>query len=554
MSKIIHFNKLKNKQSKKQNINSNINQVKASKVFTLLGDGEQHKALEYSESLIEEHGFVREFCEAVLVSITINSENFTDEQLNKYLSYAKEIYDLFEDVELISYYTLSFYLYNINKIKYIEDIDVSFKTIFTKIQQDFPENQSIAILYSALLLEKLQDFSTTNELSKKESYFSIVDTFHTLLLDFEGTVDIAINFANFLYLSSTKIKDKLLIEKSKDLLKNLLSDYNNDEEILTFYCLFISINMIKDSSFQSIKYINEFKQIIRQSDDLKLKEIYFITLYNLTFNVDYCDSHYIIGQMKDCIYMLEEANFENILEFAELLSESLSNYSCDSTQSINTINDKILPDMSTLINKFGQTDNLIMDYCIVLYNISCLIQYYNDDDSPHIDVFNELENCSNHFDIAIPYYCLALSNLIHLNSKEFGRSIVEKIFSFLSEFDDDNVPKTKNEYSLKSIYATSIANLIDLEDVTKCNELLLNIKTLILDSSCSQSEYVSAVADSTNSNNNSYNINFIDAPDEISLQLLSQYVRALTFYSEKLDESNGNYIHRLLEKFNSYLV
>ncbi len=547
MSKIVNFNDLKNKKNDDKHNDEVYTEPsnnsddkdfikKLAQLHTLIENKDLDGAIAFAEGLIDVSGYNVKICEPYISAIVLNSDNFDEENFKKYYFIIKKIYNAFTTNEYIAHYILNFYVYNFEKVKEVENESFIYNDFFEKVYLEFSLNENIAYAYATALLLNLDDIDESNQQNNLKIFDYTIDKFLKLIITHDDDEVLACEFAKFLHFASIKSSNKQIIEKSEEILKELCEDFDDDEEILTFYCLFISIHHIVDCEFNSVKYITEYKQIIDINNSFILKEILFIALYNLTFNVSYENCKFALKQMRSIIYNLEKEQLEEHGDLIELYAETFSNYSCDPNLSVNIINDEILTEIVNLINKFGKIENLILEYCVVLYNISCLLNYYEGEDAPHIDVLKELENCAEHFDFAIPYYCLCLSNLIHLNNREFGLDIVDKIYEFYESFSEEEMPKTKNNYTLKVIYAISLLQLIEFVELDECEELLLKIKSLI---------------ESTESD--SLDMILSDNLTDEQLKILKFYTRGLTSYSKKLKETKRIKVYGLISKFESYL-
>ncbi len=521
MSKVISFDNLKRIKKNIEDIHEEKDYqslMKATDIYRLIEESKIKEALDLAEITFSEFGYSEKVCEAFVYSIVINGDHFDDESFEKYYIFLRDIYNKFTSSEKIASMSFSFFLPKMEMIKKIEGEDFDFYKLFKEIYDNFPENENIIYHYSCSFLLSL-DLYDTEALSNHEKIFdTYVEKYVKLLLDSGESDDIvAVEFSKYLYLASIKSESNSVIKKALKLLKDISADYEEDEEIITYYCLYISKHMITDNSIHSMKAVNEFKAIIKDYNSFVLSEILFLSLYNLVSTNDYENSKFALSQMKSIIYSLEDFEDRGKHELVELYAESLSNCSCDQNLSVLTINNEILPLVSALIKDFGQTENLVVEYCIILYNIACLISYYEGEDAPHIDVMEELKNCADFFDKAIPYYCLGLSNLIHLNKPEFGYDVVNTIKSYVTEFDDMDMPLSKNNISLLSIYVMAITNLLHLLPAEDARPLLLDIVKLV------------------DADAETLDINLEQEFDEVKIQLLFQYIRALAYYLDKLD-------------------
>ncbi len=507
MAKIVDFNSLKKNDTKEMHIC----EIKSNDVFNLLDEKKYDEALELSEKHFQEYKYVEAICECYIASIVVNFDKFSDEDFEKYYFIFKDIYYRYLDNQFISRQAITFYLYFIDSIKKLEVEDFDYFKFFNDIYNRFPNSNSISYLYSSALLLNVDNLLETNTEEHKAIFDKTIDVYIQIMLNFDDDEIIATDFAKFLYLASVRANNDTITKIADKLLVDLKIDFEDCEEVLTYYCFFIAHFYINDTSLRSMKAVNEFKEIIANNESYVFREIFFLALYNLVSGEPYSECKSLIRQMRSIIYSLdkESEEFENL---SELFAETLSNCSCDQQITAITINDEILPLISSLIKDFGNNENIIMEYSIILYNIFCLINFYEGDDAPHIDVFNELKNCAEHFDVAVPYYCLCLSNLIHLSTEEKSLEYVATIKECLDEFNDLNMPTTKNMYTLKTIYAISLANLVNLVDETKCEDEILKIKFL-LDGS------------------NTLDLNLVEGA--FDSQILPQYVRALTYYLEK---------------------
>lgn len=516
MNKIININSLKSSHKS----NSYPYLPKVNDIYTLIDQNKNKEALCLSENLFNQYKYIDKVCEVFVMSIILNADYLDDEAIKKYYFILKKIYENINENELIASYTGSFLLPKYELIKSIENENFDAPSFFKKLYDDFPKNENITYHYAASLLLKLDDFYDANNSDKKQIFDKTVNLYTSLILSTEYFDDIiSVEFAKFIYLASLRSNDnEYIIKTSYNLLKDLYTDYEDQEEVIVYYCLYISKTFINDSSIISLKAIDEFKNIVDSHDAFVFKELFFLSLNNFISNQKLNDCKFAISYMKNILYNLEEN--EKKEEFTNIFAEMLSNCSCEQTINVQNINEYILPLISNIIKDFGYNENLVTEYCIILYNMSCLINFYNDKDSPHIDVIEELKNCAKHFDNAIPYYCLSLSNLIHLNDENFGYKSVNTIRNFLLQFDDSNTPITKNGISLNTIYIMSLANLVNEIDIDKCDKILLEIVKFIDDDS------------------NSLYIDLQKEYNKERLNFMFQYLIALSYYVSKLENVN----------------
>lgn len=520
MSKIISIDTLKNTNSNK--ISESTYLSKVNNVYMLIDEDKKEDALELSQKLFEEYGYIDKICEVFVMSIILNGDHLSDEDVEKYYLLLKKIYNELSDNELIASYTGSFLLPKYTVIQLIEKDDFDINTFFKKIYDTFPNNENIVYHYSASLLLNLDAFYKADDTNKKVIFNKTIELYADLIIsaqEFENTV--AVEFAKFIYLASIRCNDnEYILKKSFEMLKDLYSDFKDEEEVVVYYCLYISKNFIVDCSISSLKAINEFKNIVEDNNSFVFKEIFFLSMNNFISNQKLEDCKFAVAYMRNILYSLEDSGKKS--EFIDIFAEMLSNLSCEQNIDAKAINDYILPLISNLIKDFEYTDNIVNEYCIILYNLSCLLNFYDDEDkdSPYLDVIDELLNCANHFDNAIPYYCLSMSNLIHLKDESFGYEVINTIKKFLLQFKEDNIPHTKNGISLKSIYIMAITNLINEVDYTKCNDLLLEINSFV------------------DKSNKSLYLDLSKEYNEEKINIIFQYLVALSYYVSKLEISN----------------
>lgn len=535
MNKIISINKLKNIGN---NPTESIYLSKINNIYALIDENKNDQALELSKSLFNEFGYVDKVCEVFVMSIIINGDHLNDEDVKKYYLILKKIHDHLSENELIASYIGSFLLPKYKIIQSIEDKNFNISNFFKKTYKTFPNNENIIYHYAASLLLNLDSFYEATDDNKLKIFDDTVSLYINLIVsseDFDNII--AVEFSKFVYLASIKCNNnKYILETSTKLLKDLYVDFEDEEEVLVYYCLYISKNFITDCSIQSLKAINEFKHIVDTNDAFIFKELFFLSINNFISNQKIEDCKFAISYMINIIYSIEDDTKKS--EFIDILAETLSNCSCEPNINARIINEYILPVISSLISDFGYTENVVNEYCIILYNLSCLLNFYDGKDSPHTDVIEELLNCANHFDSAIPYYCLSISNLIHLKGEDFGYEATNTIKNFLMEFKEKDIPETKNGISLTSIYIMSLTNLVNEADIKKCDDLLLSIVHFI------------------DEDNNSLHIDIEKKYSEERLNFMFQYLIALSYYVAKLeisDTSKALEYRLLLNKLDDFL-
>ncbi len=534
MNKIVNFSDIKKSKEAEQTKSEPIHLVKSNEIISLLDDKKYDEALIASEEAFAKFGYAEPLCEAFMSAVAVSSDYLDEVKFAKYYKQVKEIYKLFSNNETISFYAMVVYLFKLELIKQSEGENFDFLNVFNQIYNDYPLNEDIAHMYSTALLIKLDLFDGENDLI---IFNSTIEKFTKLTIDFDDSSIIATEFAKFCYLASIKTDTEEIINTSYTILASLKSDYEEDEELLSYYCLYISNFLINDNSITSIKALNEFKEIINNAESFVFKEILFITLNNLISTEKFEESKFFINQLKLLIYSSEKEEIIEHIDLLELFAESLSNFSCDSDISVVTINNEILPIVAKLIEDFGKTESLIAEYCVILYNMSCLMKFYKEDDAPHIDVLKELENCASHVDSAIPYYCMCLSNLIHLSNEDFCLDVVEKINDFCLDFDEDTMPITKNDIKLTGIFAMAAANAVDICGIENATELLLIIKNLL------------GLEDET-----SFDIDLNRDFSRDEQRILFHYIRGLSYYIPKLtDEGEKIILNVILHKIDDYL-
>ncbi len=475
MSKIVNFNDLK-----KSNISEkdkHLYAVKHNDVLNLIAEKKYKEALALSEANFNEFGFVNEICEAFVSAISVNL-NTIGNNFPKYYKILNTILAKFPDDELISFFIMATYLNMLSEIINIEGKTFDYSKVFDSIYQNHAQSANIAHTYSTYLLHHI-DLFTQIETENKVIFDAVTNRYLLLSIDFPDSEQIATEFAKFCYLASVKTTDKDIIKISYELLSELNENFDDTDELTSYYCLYLSHHFIKDSSFTSIKAINEFKEIAYKHDNYIFKEMFFISLYNVLAYQEYADSKYIINEMSHLLYNLPKEESDQHFNLVELYAECLSNFSCEYNMPIQVIYNEILPAITKVISVFGQEPTLVIEYCVVLYNISCLIEFYDDEDSPHIDVMNELKNCAENLDETIPYYCMGLSNLIHLNNEKFAKEVIKEINEFYISFDKDDMPCAKNDITLTSIYAMALANAVDVSNIDNATNYIFKIKELL---------------------------------------------------------------------------
>lgn len=539
MNKIISIDKIKQYNNTKFSDYSYLPKINT--IYNLIDCNNNKKALEISEQLFYDYGYIDKVCEILITCIMLNVDYINDyKKITRYYFILKKAYDILNYDELICSYIGSFILAKYKNIKPIENIDFIINKFFKDMYHNFPENENIVYQYSSALLLNLDNFYNENNDNRKIIFDDTIKTYLNLIISSEDfDYIIASELSKFLYLASLKAEDnKYILENSSKLLKELYIDYDDDEEIALYYCLYISKHYITDYNITTLKAIDEFKKITNNFDTFIFKELFFLSLNNFVANEKFQNSKFAVAYMRNIIYSLNKD--DPISDLCEIFAETLSNCSCDQGLNVQTINDEILPLISAIIKDFGENENIINEYCIVLYNMSCLLNFYNDENAPYTDVIEELLNCAMHFDNAIPYYCLSLSNLIHLNDRNFGLEVTTIIKSFLDEFDEFDIPKTKNNISLTSIYVVSMTNLVNKIEIDEAYTKLLQI-TNIIDNTCT-----------------SLNIDLEKEYDSEKLSYIYQYLRALSYYYEKLKKENINSkqiteIDNLLKKIDYFL-
>ncbi len=534
MNKIVNFSDIKKTKKAELTKNEPIHLVTSNEIISLLDDKKFDEALIASEEAIKKFGYAEPICEAFISAVAVSSDYLDNEKFAKYYKQVKEIYNRFQNNETISFYSMVIYLFKLELIKQNESDNFDFLAVFNKIYNDYPMHEDIAHMYSTALLLNLDFFDGENDFS---IFQPTIEKFTKLTIDFDDSSIISTEFAKFCYLASIKSDDEQIISKAYTLLTSLKSDYEDEDELISYYCLYIANYLIKDDSFASIKALNEFKEIINNAESFIFKEILFITLNNLIANESYENSKFFINQLKLLIYNSDKDEMTEHIDLIELFAESLSNFSCDGEIPLVTINSEILPIVAKLIEDFGKTEGLIAEYCVILYNMSCLMKFYKEEDAPHIDVLKELENCANHMDSAIPYYCMCLSNLIHLSNEEFCLEVIQKINDFCLDFDENTMPITKNDIRLTSIYAMALANAVDICTLENANDLLLIIKNLL-----------------GFEDENSFDIDLTKQYSNNDKRILFHYIRGLTYYIPKLtDEGEKILLNVIVHKIDEYL-
>ncbi len=533
MNKIVNFNDLKNKNS--DNKNKYLYDVKHNDVLNLIADKKYKEALLYAEQNYNEYGLVEQICESLASAISINFDTFNETEFEKYYNILNKIYSNFKNNDLICFFVIASYLSNIDKLKQIEGETFDYSKIFDEIYSNHTQNLNIVLTYSSYLLHHT-DLFDINQDENINIFQAVVNRYLLLIVDFDDNIQIATDFAKFCYLSCAKTNNKYIIDTSYELLCELKDDFSEHDELVSYYCLFIANNFIKDTSINSLKYINQFKSIMLKSNNFIFKEMYFVSLYNALTEQSYEDSKFILNEMSLLLYNLPINEKMQYVHLIELYAECLSNFSCENNISVNLICNELLPAITKLINVFDNIDSIIDEYCVILYNISCLIKFYEGEDAPHIDIVEELENCANNVDSSIPYYCMCLSNLIHLNDSTFALNTTKKIENFVNCFTSENMPSAKNDIKLTSIYAMALANAVDVCNTLDAKKLILTIKGLLGDSS-------------------DFNFDILDTNlKTLDFKILYHYTRALTYYIAKLTNINEiNECQVYLLKFNELL-
>lgn len=534
MNKIVNFSDIKKQKDAELNKNEPLYAIKSNEIINLLDEKKYDEALNLAEEAFEKYGYAEQICEAYISAIAVSSDFIEENKFGKYYKIVKEMYSRFENSEIISFYTMVIYLFKLELIRQHEEEDFNFIAVFEKIYNSYPMHEDIAHMYSTALLINLDLFDGDNDLS---IFNDCIEKYTKLTVDFDDSTIIATEFAKFCYLASLKSIDRQIIEKVHTLLVSLKNDYDDEDELLSYYCLYLANYLILDDSFSSIKAINEFKEIINSRESFIFKEIFFITLNNLISNESFENSKFFINQLKSLIYNSDKEEIIEHIDLLELFAESLSNFSCESEINVVTINNEILPIIAKLIEDFGTTETLVAEYCVILYNMSCLMKFYKEEDAPHIDVLKELENCADTFDSAIPYYCMCLSNLIHLSNEDFCIEVIEKINDFCLDFNEDTMPITKNDIKLTSIYAMALANAVDICGLDNAKDILLIIKNLVI-----------------TSEDTSFDIDLNRKFDKDECRILFHYIRGLSYYITKLtDEGEKIILNVILHKIDDYL-
>ncbi len=531
MSKIVNFSDLKKANNSEKD--KHLYAIKHNDILNLIADKKYSEALSVSEKNFNEYGFVSEICEAFASAVSVNLDAISKD-FPKYYKLLKAIHEKFPDDEMIEFFIMATFLNKLKAIIAIEGKNFNYSTFFDEIYQRHTLNHNIVHTYSTYLLNHL-DLFNKDEASNNAIFEAVTNRFLLISIDFPDSRQIATEFSKFCYLSSVKSSDKFIIETSYEFLSELKENFDDIDELVSYYCLYLSHHFIKDSSFKSIKAINEFKEIAESHSNFIFREMFFISLYNILAYQEYNDSKYILNEMSLLLYNIPINEREHHQNLVDLYAECLSNFSCESNIKVQVIYSELLPAITKLIDVFGQQTSLVVEYCVILYNISCLVDFYDDEDSPHIDFVNELKNCAKNIDDTIPYYCMTLSNLIHLNNEDFASNVIAEIDAFFTSFDNDSRPSAKNDITFSSIYAMALANAVDVSSIEKSEDYLLKIKELV-----------------GAKKNKSLDIQL---SPEMDKNILRHYQRAISYYIPKI--LNDPKIHEytvILHKLNNYLI
>lgn len=518
MNKIISFNELKNNNS------IDCKESEKQKVFDLLYELDFENVFNYLDCLVDKYGYTLKICELYATSIASLSEEEYDFEIEKYITKLNEMLNLYKDSVDIALCVSNFHA-NVFDLLSNDEQEKS-SVLLKELYETHKDIDDIAFFYSMNILAK----TTTALMSKNGATKEFIKTQYENLRDvfdcYKTDEYIAGNFANFLFFISDVVSDNLQTKKIHNTLKNLYLSFPESDEISKFYASFLSDKCVGKSVDECILYLSELKKINDNCNGLYgISRIYALALSNICISQKYDNSKAVLRELE----RLTLGDFPD--EFITILfAETLSDFSCEDGIKESVIRNQILPNIQSLINSPLYTEELEKEYALILYNLSCVCAYNDSDTSPHLDVMEKLKVQASHSDDAVCYYCLALSNLIHLKSYGDGLKIVDEILAYYNYSDTSKKLRTKNMLSLETILSIAYSNLVHEAPLSDCFDILIKIKKLLNDDDTIDLNIVLSKDANT---------------DDISI--CTQYIRGLSYYANKQNDIDKQTTLELIE-------
>lgn len=503
MKKIISFNSLKNNIDRPE---ISINEER--EVYALIDELSFDKVFMTLDNLVKDYGYTEKIKNMYTTTLMLILEDVNPFQAEKYIDTANKLYMFNKDDKTLCIYISNFYanIYEILDNEMQEIVSKNLKTLY----ESYKDSEEIAFYYCMNILTNVT-FSVMSEHKPDNSFFIenekiIADVYN----DFSDNEDIASVYANYIYFTSEIYTDDMSISSSHIKLKKIYAQFPDVYDCVLQYVSFLGDRCIGKNIDECIFYLSELKKIYEELDNFGgAKRGYAISLSNICSYQKYKSSKGLIKELINVATSDDSDSF--LIEFA---LEVLGDFSCEEDMTYSIIKDEIMPKMYMLIDTQYESDNFMFEYALILYNLICLSSYST---SEHIEPLEELRRLSTTYEITIPYYCLALSNLIHLSALEECYKIVDEIKQYYKNRSQSHNYRTKNMLSLKTILSIALSNLIkEIDNIDDALKYLLEIKSLL-------------VTDKTNTL-------FIEVPEEPSedfLQIFKQYIRALSYYAEK---------------------
>lgn len=503
MKKIISFDALKNNIDKPE---ISINEER--EVYALIDELLFDKTFKTLDALVKKYGYTQKINNIYTSALMLILEDVNPFQAEKYIDVANRLYIANKNDKTVCIYISNFYanIYEILDNDMQKVVSENLKMLY----ENYQDSEEIAFYYCMNILTNVT-FSVMSEKKPNDTFFIdnekiIADIFNK----FSDNEDIASVYANYIYFTSEIYSDDMSLNASHIKLKKIYTNFSDVYDCVLQYVSFLGDRCIGKNIDDCIFYLSELKKIYEELDNFGgAKRAYAISLSNICSYQKYKASKRLLKELIEVATSDDNDSF--LIEFA---GEVLGDFSCEEDMTYAIIKNEILPKMNMLIDTQYESDNFIFEYSLILYNLVCVSSYTNNE---HKEPLDELKRLSLSYEISIPYYCLALSNLIHLSPLDECYNIVSEIKEFYKNKNVSYNYRTKNMLSLKTILAIAFANLIkEIDDVSEILKYLLEIKNLI-------------ATDDTKSL-------FVNVPNEPSddfIQIFKQYIRALSYYAEK---------------------
>lgn len=526
MTKIIDFNKLK----KEDEIND-LTAEELKEIFSFLDESEFFEASSLINSFISKYGYTKRLCEIYSTTITLYSDDLDINYLKTCIDILYKAYHLHPDSLHIGLCVSNFYANVYDALDENDTIKVN--ELMTTIYNRHKTSEDISFFYCINLMNAVTDSVFKNVYRDAEFFLQKDKEFKAIYNDFTNSEDIAITYANFIYFSADIVNTDEFMQTSFKSLRTLNENFKDSYEIAAMYASFLGDRCIGKKTDECVIYLAELKKLSESlSDYISILRTYAIALSHICVTQSYQES---ISIMKEFKRILVYSHYDDSI--SGLFAETLSDFSCEENLSAEVITKNILTEFPILLKYTDDKESIAKEYALALYNLSCISNYDKTQNSPHLEIINKLRDLTTDYENVIAFYCLAISNLIHLEPIKDGYLIVNEIRDFFGTCKNPDNIRTKNMLSLRTILAISLANLVNEVEINDCLPLIKEIKNLV--NSLYDTNYKEIAVDS-NSDILDYNDLLITRPAEITLDfenIFKQYIRALTYYSKKQDEN-----------------